>query len=85
MQTTVAIFLGAILSASFAIGLFLCRRPVQAIRLQQRFYEKINWRMEPVSWDTEVRNTRIMGIFLLACVFITGLYLSAKIYTVYFK
>ena len=41
------------------------------IRLQQKFYEKINWRMEPISWEHEIRATRFMGQLLiaLACAF----------------
>jgi len=51
--------------AGIAIGLFLLLQPVLAIELQRRFYEKINWRIEPISMRKEIRNTRIMGIFLI--------------------
>jgi hypothetical protein len=71
--------------AALSLGFFLCLRPEQAIRIQQRFYARINWRIEPVSWSMEIRNTRIMGCFLLASVFAAALYLCAKNYTVYFK
>lgn len=46
-------------------GAFCLKYPEKTIKLQQYFYLKINWRMEPVSWDKEVRNTRSMGIFIL--------------------
>jgi hypothetical protein len=57
-----------------AAGLFLALKPVSCIELQKRFYAKINWRMEPISMEKEIRNTRLMGwflvIFLLAALFL---------------
>ena len=53
---------------SLALGFYLVKRPLEAIELQRKFYEKINWRIEPISLQKEIRNTRIMGIFLMVCV-----------------
>ncbi len=66
-----------ILVSLFAIatGLFVSLRPKLVIELQRRFYEKINWRIEPISMPKEIRNTRIMGIFLVAITIITLIYL----------
>ena len=50
---------------SMLIGLFLFLKPLLAIEIQRKFYEKINWRIEPVSMPKEIRNTKIMGIFLV--------------------
>ena len=50
---------------SFAIGLFVFFRPAAAIEFQRLFYEKINWRIEPISMAKEIRNTKIMGLFLV--------------------
>lgn len=47
------------------IGVFMVIRPALAIEIQRRFYEKINWRIEPISMPREIRNTRIMGYFLV--------------------
>jgi hypothetical protein len=47
------------------IGFFLAINPVLAIEIQKRFYAKINWRMEPISMEKELRNTKIMGCALL--------------------
>lgn len=62
------------------IGCMLIAKPSAAIELQKRFYEKINWRMEPISMPKEIRNTRLMGaaviVFLLVIVsfaFFSGL------------
>jgi phosphotransferase system glucose/maltose/N-acetylglucosamine-specific IIC component len=54
-----------IVFAALGYGIMLFVRPVLVIELQQRFYEKINWRMEPISMQKEIRNTRIMGVFLI--------------------
>lgn len=49
-----------------AIGLFIAINPISAIEIQRKFYEKINWKIEPISVPQEIRNTRIMGWFLVA-------------------
>jgi len=56
------------LSLSFVfllIGIFIVRQPLSAIEIQKKFYAKINWRMEPISLEKEIRNTRLMGLFLV--------------------
>lgn len=53
------------LMVSLAIGLFLFLKPALAIEIQKRFYAKINWNIEPISMPKEIRNTRIMGLFLI--------------------
>lgn len=53
------------------IGLTLAFKPEFAIEIQRRFYEKINWRIEPISMPKEIRNTRIMGWFLIIVVVAT--------------
>lgn len=51
--------------ASIFIGAFLFLKPAVAIEIQRKFYERINWRIEPVSMEKEVRNTKAMGLFLV--------------------
>jgi hypothetical protein len=46
-------------------GLFLMLKPALAIEIQRRVYLKINWRIEPISIEKELRNSRIMGWFLM--------------------
>ena len=48
-----------------AAGAFLYLKPALAIRIQIKFYEKINWRMEPINMQKEVHNTKGMGLFLI--------------------
>lgn len=56
----------SIILADVLIGLCLLFKSSSAIEAQRRFYEKINWRIEPISMPKEIRNTRIMGLFLIA-------------------
>lgn len=51
------------------IGFFFIIRPNLAIEIQRLFYAKINWRIEPISMQKEIRNTRLMG-WLLASILI---------------
>ncbi len=50
-----------IFAVSLAFGFYLLWRPAPVIEMQRQFYLLINWRIEPVSMDKEIRNTRIMG------------------------
>ncbi len=56
--------------ACLLLGLFLLLNPASAIEIQEKFYEKLNWRMEPVSMEKEVRNTKFMGVFLIIITFL---------------
>jgi hypothetical protein len=56
---------------SIIIGLFVFFKPILSIEIQKKFYEKINWRIEPISMQKEIRNTKIMGIFLVAVAIVT--------------
>jgi len=47
------------------VGLFIFFKPKLTIEIQKKFYERINWRLEPVSMPKEIRNTKIMGMFLV--------------------
>jgi len=64
-----------IILLSLFFGLFILLRPGLAIELQRRFYEKINWKIEPVSTTKEIRNTKIMGLFVVIfCIVIALVY-----------
>jgi len=51
--------------AGMIIGLFVFLKPELTIEIQRKFYEKINWRIEPISMPKEIRNTKIMGMSLV--------------------
>lgn len=65
MKALLLLFLIVISAGSVIMGLFLFMKPSLVIDLQKKFYEKINWRIEPISMPKEIRNTRIMGLFLV--------------------
>jgi hypothetical protein len=60
-----------IMIISIICGWFLFFRPARAIEIQRRFYARINWRIEPISIPKEIRNTRLMGFFLILLAFLT--------------
>jgi len=51
---------------SIIMGLVLFFKPGLVIEVQRKIYEKINWRIEPISMQKELRNTRGMGLTLIA-------------------
>lgn len=59
---------------SLLLGFFLFLRPMEAIDMQKKFYEKINWRIEPVSLEKEIKNTKIMGVLLLVVTLAVAIY-----------
>ena len=64
----------AISIGAFFLGIFISRRPLQIFALQQAFYRKINWHIEPVNVKKEIRNTRAMGQFLIYFVIVMNIY-----------
>jgi hypothetical protein len=50
------------------IGIFLIRKPEQAIKIEQAFYARINWRLEPIDLPKEVKHTKMMGMALITVV-----------------
>ena len=69
-----------IFAISMLAGLFIFLRPTLTIELQRRFYERINWRIEPISMVKEIRNTRAMGLSLIVITVAVGIYLAVKIF-----
>lgn len=59
---------------SIIFGLFVFLKPELAIEIQRRFYELLNWRIEPISMPKEIRNTKIMGISLVVVAIGTIIY-----------
>ena len=67
---SILFFMGSIL-----IGILLFVNPGLAIEIQRRFYARINWRLEPISMTKEIRNTKIMGLFLIIITVLTIIYI----------
>jgi len=68
------LILGIMAMSGIIIGLFVFFKPELTIEIQRRFYEKINWRIEPISMPKEIRNTKAMGIFLVIISIATMIY-----------
>jgi len=74
MSAIILIVLILLSGVSIIIGLFIFSRPILAIEIQKKFYAHINWRIEPISMKKEIRNTKIMGAFLVAVAISTIIY-----------
>ena len=64
MYRIIALFLSIF---SIGFGSWCIKSPKRVIGMQIAFYRRINWRMEPVDWNLETRNTRLMGFLALIC------------------
>jgi len=82
MEKIAALFIPVLIlisALSVIIGLSLFLNPALVIELQRKFYLKINWRIEPVSMQKEIRNTKIMGLFLIVMSLVTIAYIFIKV------
>jgi hypothetical protein len=59
------ILFAAIGMVALCLGFFIYKNPSLVIEWQKKFYALINWRMEPISMEKEIRNTMLMGLFLI--------------------
>jgi len=71
MERLILILLIVISSLSIIIGLFIFKKPTSAFEIQRKFYALINWRIEPISLQKEIRNTKIMGLSLVVIGLVT--------------
>ena len=71
---SIVIFMGSIL-----LGIFLFFNPGLVIEIQKRFYARINWKIEPISMSKEIRNTKIMGLFLIIITLSAIIYIIMKV------
>lgn len=67
----IKIIIGVVGAMSLVLGAFLVAKPRRAIERQIEVYRHINWKMEPISWNKEIRNTRLMGAVALFCGLLT--------------
>lgn len=61
MYITIVIILIIISLLELAVGIASVLNPSLVISLQQAFYKKINWYIQPISIEREIRNTKFMG------------------------
>ena len=53
----------AVIAITF--GGLLAWKPKKIIDMQIALYRPFNWKIEPISMEKEIRNTRIMGLVVL--------------------
>lgn len=46
-------------------GSMIALKPKKTIDIQIALYRPFNWKLEPISWKKEIRNTRVMGLVVL--------------------
>ena len=59
---------------SFGFAFFIIKNPKKIFEIQKKFYALINWRIEPISLEKEIRNTKLMGLFLFLFTLIICIY-----------
>jgi hypothetical protein len=50
---------------AIAFGGLIAWKPKKIIDMQIALYQPFNWKIEPISMEKEIRNTRIMGLAVL--------------------
>ncbi len=50
---------------AIAFGSLLAWKPKKIIDIQIALYRPFNWKIEPISMEKEIRNTRIMGLAVI--------------------
>jgi len=62
----------ALIISGIVVGLLVFFYPVSWMRLQVKLYEKINWRIEPISLQKEYKRTKYTGLYLvILCLFLS--------------
>jgi hypothetical protein len=68
MQLVVAVFVTA-------FGVLIALKPKKTIDIQIAIYKPFNWKIEPIDMQREIKNTRIMGMIVLALGIISLVYI----------
>ena len=58
MQLTIVVI-------AIVFGVLVAWKPKKTIDIQIAIYRPFNWKIEPISMEKEIRNTRIMGLTVL--------------------
>ncbi|MDP2928074.1 MAG: hypothetical protein Q8N80_04690 [Candidatus Omnitrophota bacterium] len=66
----------AFIIVGIVVGLLVFFYPVSVMRMQVKFYEKINWRIEPISLQKEFKRTKNTGLYLLALCLLASIYIK---------
>ncbi len=55
----------ALAAIVIVLGALIAWKPKKTIEIQIALYKSFNWKLEPISLEKEIRNTRIMGLAAL--------------------
>ena len=58
------------------VGILVFFYPVSVMRMQVKFYEKINWRIEPISLQKEFNRTKYTGLYLIVLCLLSSVYIK---------
>ncbi|MCX5692068.1 MAG: hypothetical protein NTX47_00040 [Candidatus Omnitrophica bacterium] len=50
---------------AIVFGALVAWKPKKTIEIQIALYRPFNWKIEPISMEKEIRNTRVMGLVVL--------------------
>jgi len=56
-------------------GALVALKPKKTIDVQIALYRPFNWKLEPISMEKEIRNTRIMGLTVLVLGILSLIYI----------
>lgn len=54
-----------IITMMIVFGALIAWKPKKTIDIQIAIYRHFNWKVEPISMEKEIRNTRVMGFVVL--------------------
>ena len=53
-------------TVAILFGALIAWKPRKTIDVQTALYRPFNWKLEPISMEKEIRNTRLMGLTLVS-------------------
>ena len=57
--------LGSVAAIGIFLGLLSVTSPRRSIQLYQKIMQAFNWRVEPIRFEQELKNTRALGALIL--------------------
>jgi len=66
----------ALIVTGIIVGLFVFFYPVSVMRMQVKFFEKLNWRVELISLQKEFNRIRHTGLYLVVLCLCAGVYIK---------
>ena len=58
------------------VGLLVYLYPVSVMRMQVKFFEKLNWRVELISLQREFNRIKYTGLYLVGLCLLAGIYIK---------